>query len=278
MRYIGATICLLCVSVNAAGNVRKLRGQPITPPLQPASSQYGKKAGLGPDPGPIGEKPRILKDAEAFHDEWIRPVASLKNFVLANWSEVIVSATIWIVFVLVVAFFYKRSARYIPETGNKPLDSIESAAIENELSDWNSEWYQCYRYPEIFFWSCCCPCIRWAHTMDLLQFLDYWPAFLVFFLLEIMNQLSALIFFGFFLTMILAFYRQKMRKLFGMENYATCTGLTMDCLGFCFCWPCFLAQEANHITQAAKLGWTKDLAVKTGLFSARLEPPASQEG
>jgi len=214
-----------------------------------------------------------LKEAEAFHDEWIKPFLSVKNFLIANSAELIVSATLWLTFVVVVAFFYQRSPRYHLDIGSKPHD-----ADPVELSSWKSEWYQCYQYPEIFFWACCCPCIRWGHTMDLLQFVDYWPAFFLFFFLAAMNQLTGFVFFGLFLTVILAFYRQKTRKLFGMENYATFPGFLMDFFGYCFCWPCFIAQEANHLTQANKLGWTKELAEKNEMFCGRHEPSASQEG
>lgn len=220
------------------------------------------------------KKPWLLKKAETVHDDWIKPVSSIKNFLMANQTEIIVSALIWFTFALVVAFLYKRSARYDLDMGSKHADSVDPV----EFSTWRTEWYQCYQYPEIFFWSCCCPCIRWGHTMDLLQFVDYWPAFFLFFLLVAMNQITGFVVFGIFLTVILVYYRQKTRKLFGMENYSTSSGLTVDCLGYCFCWPCFIAQEANHVTQATRLGWTKELAEKTTLFNGRLEPSASQEG
>lgn len=307
MQFASFIVCFLCISVNAAGNTRKLRGSTarhdgLAPWLRPRwtchdglachqSFQQGEHhrsrrrlripppSVLAPrtDQGysrRVEEKPWLLKKAETFHDEWIKPVSSIKNFAVANQAEIIVSALIWLTFILVVAFFYHRSPNYNLDMGSKPLDAVDPV----ELSTWKSEWYEFYRYPEIFFWSCCCPCIRWAHTMDLLQFMDYWPAFFLFFLLEAMNELTGFVFFGLCLAAVLVFYRQKTRKLFGMENYATCTGFTMDCLGFCFCWPCFIAQEANHVTQATKLGWTKELADKTGLFSGRREPSASQEG
>lgn len=278
MKFASVIVFLLCINaVNAAAiasDARRLRGLLQEIHLFPRSAKFVEKVGWGPGPGPVGEKPEALKQVEALHDDWWLPLASLKNFVLATWIELIISAAIWMTLVLLAAIMYKRSARYSPEVGPKPLDP---ARTQSDLTEWQSEWYQCYRYPEIFFWSCCCPCVRWAHTMDLLQFLDYWPAFFIFFILEAMNQLTAFILIGVFLTMILVFYRQKTRKLFGIANYGTCTGYTTDCLGLLCCWPCFIAQEAHHVAQAAKLGWTKDLAVRTGLFSARFTSSASME-
>jgi len=266
MGFKNLTLWFLCVHVvYAAGDARKLRGSITEPHLWPTAAKLPWRIA----PGLIEKKPDAVKKVESFHDEWIRPVSSVKNFAMASWIELFVSMVIWMTLVVVAAFMYKQSSNYLPETGPKPVDPEKT---QQDLSDWQSKWYQCYNYPDLFLWACCCPCVRWAHTMDLLQFLDYWPAFLVFFVLSAMNQLTGFVFIGIFLTMVLVFYRQKMRKLFGMQNHGTFMGYAADCLGFCFCWPCFIAQEAHHISQASKLGWTKDLAIKSGFFSSRAEP------
>lgn len=317
MRLGGFVICLLCITVNAAGTEWKLRGfadrhsQRDQRSLKAAGGAHKiaelanrhshkdqhnlqrervfrfrsrRKMKLRMPASAakllqrarhrVSEKPWLLKKVELIHDEFDTPVSRVKDFVLANSAELIVSAVLWVAFVTFVAFFYQRSPRYNLDLGSEshtPVDLVE-------LSTWRAEWYQCYQYPEAFFWACCCPCIRWGHTMDLLQFLDYWPALLLFVVFAILNQLTGFVIFGLVLTCILVFYRQKTRKLFGMENHATCLGIMMDFLGYCFCWPCFIAQEANHVTQAKKLGWTKELAEKSGLFAGGKEPSASQEG
>jgi len=275
MQFTGFALCFVCIhTVNAVGDGRKFLG----PPSGPLWSESARKSQWAPGSNHHSRNPdktaKALKDFEDFRKDWMLPFSSLKNILMTNWIEALVSSVLWMSLVVLTAFVYKYSSRYLPEIGAKSLDP---SATQNELSEWQSEWYQCYRYPEICFWACCCPCVRWAHTMDLLQFLDFWPAFLIFFCLTALNEMTGFIFFGFFFTMMLVLYRQKMRKLFGMSNYATCTGYTADCLGFCFCSPCLIAQEANHVAQAAKLGWTTDLAVKAGVFSAKYAPDASSE-
>lgn len=278
MGVLGLALCTLLIdatNVAAAASVSRdsnLRGDhggiaSSEIHLRLSKPQQGRgEPGFGPDPGPVGEKPAPIEHAEAVHDEFLAPFASLKNMALISWRQLIITSSVWIILVFLVALCYKSSSNYIPERGPKQNDAF---GTQTEFSEWQSSWYQCHHYPGIFAWACCCPCIRWAHTMDLLQFLDYWPAFFLFFLLEVFNQLTAFIFVGVFITMLLVFYRQKTRKLFGMSNQGTCTGYSLDCLGLCFCWPCLIAQEAHHITEAAKRGWNKDLAVKTGPFSAR---------
>jgi len=245
----------------------------VTQLIQAVESE-GERASHSGESTSQHKKSWFLNEAETVQHKMMKSMTSVKESMMFTHSQLIAQAVIWLVFILVVAFFYKRSPKYSLDTGSKP----HAAADPVELASWKSEWYQCYQYPEIFFWSCCCPCIRWAHTMDLLEFLDYWPAFVLFFLFMAMNQLTGFVFFVVFLIAVLVFYRQKTRNHFGMENYATCTSVTADCLGYCCCSPCFIAQEAYHVTQATKLGWTKELAAKSEVFSGRLEPSASQEG
>jgi hypothetical protein len=54
--------------------------------------------------------------------------------------------------------------------------------------------------------------------------------------------------------MVLAYYRQRLRKAFDMPKAGTCIGYFQDCLCFCFCMACILAQEAVHVERSAELG------------------------
>jgi Cys-rich protein (TIGR01571 family) len=190
-----------------------------------------------------------------------------RNLLLANGVELAVSLFIWIAFVVGIAHFYKNSEHYTPEFGPKPSQGSED--VQEEMKQWQVAWYQCFQDPRICLWSFCCPCIRWAHTMDLAGFLDFWPAFIIFCMLAVLNQLTVGIAIGFFFSMMLAFYRQKMRKLFNMDNQGTCTGYVEDFMCYCFCSPCAIAQEAQQVKLAAEKGWTKALAPARGLFSSR---------
>lgn len=106
--------------------------------------------------------------------------------------------------------------------------------------------------------------------MDMIGFLDYWPAFIIFCMLSVMNQLTAGLFIGVFFTFLLVFYRQKLRGVFDMPGQSTCQGYVEDFLCYCLCSPCAIAQEAAHIKFAAESGWTKDLMAYHGFFSTRL--------
>jgi len=154
--------------------------------------------------------------------------------------------------VVLVAYNYRSSKLYFPEIGPSPDDP---AKTRRQLSKWQFEWYQCYGDLDICFWSFCCPWIRWAHTMDLLHLVEYGPAFGIFFMLEVVNQLTGFVFLGIYFTMLLVYYRQKVRQVFGMQNYGTCAGILEDWLCLCFCMPCTIAQEAQHVKFAADMGF-----------------------
>lgn len=90
--------------------------------------------------------------------------------------------------------------------------------------------------------------------MDLLDFIDYGPAVAIFLMLQWMNYLTGCLLLGIFFTLLLVYYRQKLRKAFGVPKYGTCSGYLEDCVCLCFCAPCILAQEALHVQGVAESG------------------------
>lgn len=183
---------------------------------------------------------------------WHLPIAKLKASVISYWILIIMSTMIWIMMVVLVAFNYRVSESYFPEIGPAPEDPVTT---RKQLSKWQFAWYQCASDLDICFWSCCCPWIRWAHTMDLLHLVEFGPALAIFLMLAMVNQLTGFVFIGVYFTMLLVYYRQKVRKVFGMQNYGTCAGIFEDWLCLCFCLPCTIAQEAQHVKFAAEMGY-----------------------
>mmetsp|Transcript_107894 Transcript_107894/g.168586 ORF Transcript_107894/g.168586 Transcript_107894/m.168586 type:complete len:604 (-) Transcript_107894:8-1819(-) len=196
----------------------------------------------------------VTTEAPAFVVEvaldWHPKLPNVKDL-FSYWLFIVISLALWITIVALTAFAYKNSQGYLPEVA-VPVD--ESAKLHKVTSQWQVKWYQCCTQPSICFWSCCCPYIRWAHTMDLMDFIDYGPAFVMFLMLQCMNCLSGFIFIGVCFTMVLVYYRQRLRKAFGISKYGTCCGYFEDCMCLCFCTACIFAQEAVHVQRAAELG------------------------
>lgn len=179
-------------------------------------------------------------------------LANLKNIALNYWMLLMLSSLIWTMLVILVAYMYRATESYFPELGPLPKDP---GTTRRQLSKWHVTWYQCASDPEVCFWACCCPWIRWAHTMDLLHLMEYGPAFAIFFMLAMVNQITGFLCIGAYFSMILVYYRQKIREVFGMQNYGTFAGILGDWLCLCFCMPCTIAQEAQHVKFAAEQGY-----------------------
>lgn len=106
----------------------------------------------------------------------------------------------------------------------------------------------------IFMCACCCPAIRWADTVNLAGLLRVGVAFCLcslFFLMDglVLPSLG----FGVFFACTLLYYRQQLRRKFGLPygNCQTC------CFDFCFvfwCPWCAIAQEALVVKQAYEIG------------------------
>jgi len=198
-------------------------------------------------------------------------VKNVQAAALGYWPLLIMSLVAWIMAVFYAAYNYKESESYFYEIGPVPEDP---AKTRKTLSSWQFGWYECGNDPEVCFWSFCCPWIRWAHTMDLLHLIEYAPAFAIFFMLALVNSMTGFVLIGAYFTMLLVHYRQKLRKMFGMQNYGTVAGLVEDWLCLCFCLPCTIAQEAQHVKLAAEMGFPlpASMAVYGGIRKS-LSPP-----
>lgn len=151
---------------------------------------------------------------ETFEMIWHLSLAKLvvlKATVFTFWIFVGLSIMIWIGLVVVAAYNYKFIDNYYPEIG--PLPDYPVVA-RKQLNHWQFAWYECASDADICLWSFCCPWIRWAHTMDLLHLLEYWPAFAIFFMLGVVNQFTGFVLLGVYFTMLLVYYRQKVRKVY----------------------------------------------------------------
>lgn len=191
----------------------------------------------------------IFLQRSASERPWHLSSASLK---VEFWILMLTSAMIWIFFVLFAAYNYKSADNYYLEIGPLPDDP---AKTRRQLAQFQTQWYECGNDTDICVWSFCCPWIRWAHTMDLLHLFEFGPAFAIFLMLQLVNIATGFVLLGVFFTMLLVHYRQRLRKEFGMQNYGTVAGAIEDWLCLCFCMPCTVAQEAQHVKLAAEMGF-----------------------
>lgn len=103
-------------------------------------------------------------------------------------------------------------------------------------------------HASIWFWSCCCPCIRWADTVAEMGYMRQVVALSIWIFLTVGN--SFLMGAGTLILIALgAYYRTRLRASWGLPDN-TCS----DVVAWCCCMPCAIAQEARHVERARSLG------------------------
>jgi len=99
----------------------------------------------------------------------------------------------------------------------------------------------------ICFWSCCCPCIRWADTIADMGYMRFYVALAIWVLLTVGNSFlmgcGSLLIIG-----IGSWYRMKIRGSWGLQSNACA-----DVFAWCCCLPCAVAQEARQVERSRSM-------------------------
>lgn len=189
-----------------------------------------------------GQPPVVAMAAEQ-QSPWV-----LMVFLFGFWWFIF-SVLVWIVLVAVIAHFYLQSRKY-PE-----LDaSLANSESQGDLRNWTSGFCSCYEDCLTCWCGLCCPAIRWAETLSLVDgLLVFWVGFVVYLSLSFMNILTSVTLLWLALVIICTAYRQELRSKFDFERQGGCSVLT-DCLLYTCCTCCAIIQEARHVEAAMKYG------------------------
>lgn len=175
-------------------------------------------------------------------DTLVDEFPSLKTTLGAFQGLALVSILIWCTLVCCAARFYKS---------NKPRVMALSSRPESDFNDWTSTPFDMFSDWKVCCWSCWCPCIRWADTMDMLGIVGFWVGLLVFCGLVLLNALPGGLLLWFVASLLWMSFRQQLRMKFDMEHNTFRTFMG-DWSLYCCCWPCAIAQEARHIEEACR--------------------------
>lgn len=153
------------------------------------------------------------------------------------------SSLIWAFAVVLVAVVYYK------EKLHPPKDTLGShSALEVEPGRWRFGLLSCFDEPTICLLACCCAPIRWADTMRMARILSFWGALTIFVGLVVLDTVCAGLA-GVVLVLLLAYYRQRIRRLFGLQS-GTCMSWSEDCLAYVLCCCCAVTQEARQLEDA----------------------------
>lgn len=149
---------------------------------------------------------------------------------------------IWCTLVAATASLYRSRKAFPQAVSSRP---------EQDFNDWTSGSFDIFSDWKVCCWSCWCPCIRWADNMDMLGIVSFWVGLLIFCALVLLGTVPGGLLFWLVASLLWMSFRQQFRMKFDMEqnNLRTFVG---DCMLYCCCWPCAIAQEARHIEEACR--------------------------
>lgn len=169
-------------------------------------------------------------------------IPSLKTDIGAVFGLSLASFMIWCTLVVLTACLYRSHKSFPQAVSSRP---------EQDFNDWTSGPFEIHSDWKVCCWSCCCPCIRWADNMDMLGIMSFWVGLLIFCVLVLLGTVPGGLLFWLVASLLWMSFRQQFRSKFDMEqnNLRSFLG---DCMLYCCCWPCAIAQEARHIEEACR--------------------------
>jgi len=178
-------------------------------------------------------------------------------------TDTVVASTMssWVVsiFIFVLAAVIYKKNMAIPE---RDMDSfLASNSFKGE--DFKHGVFSCLDEPKLSLCACCCGCLPWADSMDVLGFLGFWIAVLILIGVSLLDTLTGGISWLFAAAMF-TYFRQQIRKKFEMKNETI--DVAKDYLLWLCCPCCSAVQEARQ---------TLEMPAKLVMSTSDKEPEAA---
>jgi len=157
-------------------------------------------------------------------------------------SNALIGTVVYVCFAMLFAYLYFQARTKYP----KEFQPNPEPGVLPRSSSFSFDLCSCLSDPKICVIGFCCPCMRWADTLDRQGVLQYWLAFLAMFSLTLLNIYTN----GISLIPVAilgVIYRQQLREHFEIEN-KTVSSVAYDCIVWLCCQPCAIIQEAREET------------------------------
>jgi Cys-rich protein (TIGR01571 family) len=159
------------------------------------------------------------------------------------WTSLVSSILIFLIIPLIVAFVYQR---------NKKDPEPVRRGMGMSRDDFQYGICSCFEVPAMSLLTCCCFAVRWADTMRMASYLSFWVGVVMILFLELINAFTG----GLALCVawgIVVYYRQQLRKEFGLES-GTLKSCCCDICGYFWIPCCMAVQEARQLEEAYAVG------------------------
>jgi len=201
----------------------------------------------GSIPGPSPPTPSSFgKRIDAWRLAFVVSHHSALRYAMNGFMSVLV----WAVLILLLGVFYHHGKLHPPKLDPEGVNVSLHDRERLDRRRWRFGLCECMEVPSLCLFSFCCAPLRWADTMRMAGFLNFFAALAIAVGLAVLGSFSLGM--GFFaLVGVCVHYRRRMRAKYDIHSHfcGSSSELT-DVLAYLFCPWCSIVQEARQMEEA----------------------------
>lgn len=190
---------------------------------------------------------RVIRRFEAWKAEYL-PI-SRRQSIWKYGSRIFFSVLLWAALTLLLGLYYHQEKLHPPKLDPEGVNVSLHDRERLDRQRWRFGLHECADVPSLCVFSFLCAPVRWADTMRMAGFMDFFPA---------LALVVGMTVFGYFtlglgfiaLGAVCVHFRQRMREKFDVRSHSLSTTYKSDVLAFLFCPWCSIVQEARQIEEA----------------------------
>jgi Cys-rich protein (TIGR01571 family) len=182
-------------------------------------------------------------------EAWGSQHLTLRSQVVRYATRGAFSILLWAVLVMLAGLFYHHEKQHPPRLDPEGVNVSLHDRERLDRQRWRFGLLECTEVPLLCAFSFLCSPLRWADTMRMAGFMNYFSALALVVGLTVLGYLTLGI--GFIaLIAVAVHYRQLMRQKFDIRSQSCGSTYTSDVLAFVFCPWCSIVQEARQLEEA----------------------------
>jgi len=204
--------------------------KPEQPTLPPASLRV-----------PLGQRTKF----DAWTSEYM--ILGRKHHASQYFVKGFISVLVWAGLTMLIGFFYHHEKQHPPKMDPEGVNVSLHDRERLDRQRWRFGLFECAEVPSLCLFSFFCAPIRWADTMRMAGFMNFFSALALVVGCTVLGSLTLGV--GFLCVLgVCARFRLHMRKQFDIRSGLF--GVYTDVLAYVFCPWCSIVQEARQVEEA----------------------------
>lgn len=196
--------------------------------------------------------PSALRSSHGNHghfDSWTSEykIFGRERHVSQYFVKGFISVLVWAALTMLIGCFYHHEKQHPPKMDPEGVNVSLHDRERLDRQRWRFGLFECAEVPSLCLFSLFCAPIRWADTMRMAGFMNFFSGLALVVGLTVLGSLTLGIGFLFLLGACVRF-RHHMRKQFDIRS-GLC-GVYTDALAYIFCPLCSIVQEARQVEEA----------------------------